>query len=383
MNDFDIVVIGGGMVGAAAAIGFAKQGRKVAVVEGAKPHAFELSQAMDVRISAISQTSVDLLDSLGAWERIEAMRVCPYRRLETWEHPECRTRFSAQSLGLEQLGYMVENRVIQLGLWSSMETYSNITLFCPDKLSNIQFGDRQSIELDSGAQLVCDWVIGADGANSQVRANANIGVTAWDYRQHCMLINVETEKPQQDITWQQFFPSGPRSFLPLNGNQASLVWYDSPSRIKQLGMMTNEQLRLEILNHFPQELGDIKVLQKGSFPLTRRHAQTYVKNHCVLVGDSAHTINPLAGQGVNLGFKDVATLLDCTNTLEELTTGAFRSYERKRRPDNLLMQTGMDFFYKTFSNDIAPLKFARNAALKLAEQAGPAKEQVLRYALGL
>ncbi|MCZ4373519.1 2-octaprenyl-3-methyl-6-methoxy-1,4-benzoquinol hydroxylase [Vibrio diazotrophicus] len=383
MNDFDIVVIGGGMVGAAAAIGFAKQGRKVAVVEGAKPHAFEPSQAMDVRISAISQTSVDLLDSLGAWESIEAMRVCPYRRLETWEHPECRTRFSAQSLGLEQLGYMVENRVIQLGLWSSMEAYSNITLFCPDKLSNIQFGDRQSIELDSGSQLVCDWVIGADGANSQVRASANIGVTAWDYRQHCMLINVETEKLQQDITWQQFFPSGPRSFLPLNGNQASLVWYDSPSRIKQLGMMTNEQLRLEILNHFPQELGDIKVLQKGSFPLTRRHAQTYVKNHCVLVGDSAHTINPLAGQGVNLGFKDVATLLDCTNTLEELTTGAFRSYERKRRPDNLLMQTGMDFFYKTFSNDIPPLKFARNAALKLAEQAGPAKEQVLRYALGL
>jgi len=383
MNDFDIVVIGGGMVGAAAAIGFAKQGRKVAVVEGAKPHAFEPSQTMDVRISAISQTSVDLLDSLGAWESIEAMRVCPYRRLETWEHPECRTRFSAQSLGLEQLGYMVENRVIQLGLWSSMETYSNITLFCPDKLSNIQFGDRQSIELDSGAQLVCDWVIGADGANSQVRANANIGVTAWDYRQHCMLINVETEKPQQDITWQQFFPSGPRSFLPLNGNQASLVWYDSPSRIKQLGMMTNEQLRLEILNHFPQELGDIKVLQKGSFPLTRRHAQTYVKNHCVLVGDSAHTINPLAGQGVNLGFKDVATLLDCTNTLEELTTGAFRSYERKRRPDNLLMQTGMDFFYKTFSNDITPLKFVRNAALKLAEQAGPVKDQVLRYALGL
>ncbi len=371
------------MVGAAAAIGFAKQGRKVAVVEGAKPMAFEPSQAMDVRISAISQTSVDLLDSLGAWQSIEKMRVCPYRRLETWEHPQCRTRFSAQSLGLEQLGYMVENRVIQLGLWRSMEAYSNITLFCPDKLSHIQFGDRQSIELDSGTQLVCNWVIGADGANSQVRASAHIGVTAWDYRQHCMLINVETEKPQQDITWQQFFPSGPRSFLPLNGNQASLVWYDSPSRIKQLSMMSNEQLRLEVLSHFPQELGDINVLQKGSFPLTRRHAQTYVKNHCVLVGDSAHTINPLAGQGVNLGFKDVATLLDCTNALEELTTGAFRSYERKRRPDNLLMQTGMDFFYKTFSNDIAPLKFARNAALKLAEQAGPAKEQVLRYALGL
>ncbi len=383
MNEFDIVVIGGGMVGAAAAIGFAKQGRRVAVVEGLKPKEFEPSQAMDVRVSAISQTSVDLLSSLGAWESIEQMRVCPYRRLETWEHPECRTRFSAESLGLEQLGYMVENRVIQLGLWNSMSNYPNIALFCPDKLAEIQFGVRNTVVLHSGIELSCDWVIGADGANSRVRESAKIGVTAWDYRQHCMLINVETEKPQQDITWQQFFPSGPRSFLPLGGNQASLVWYDSPKRIKQLSMMTPEQLRLEVLSHFPQELGDIKVLKQGSFPLTRRHAQTYISRNCVLIGDSAHTINPLAGQGVNLGFKDVAVLLECTGSLEALTLEGFRRYERKRRPDNLLMQTGMDFFYKTFSNDITPLKFVRNAALKLAEQAGPAKDQVLRYALGL
>lgn len=383
MNDFDVVVIGGGMVGAAAAIGFAKQGRRVAVVEGVAPLAFEPSQEMDVRISAISQTSVDLLDSLGAWESIANMRVCPYRRLETWEHPECRTRFSSESLGLEQLGYMVENRVIQLGLWGCMTNYPNITLFCPDKLSAILFADRNTVVLESGTELVCDWVIGADGANSKVRDIAKIGVTAWDYRQHCMLINVETEKPQQDITWQQFFPSGPRSFLPLSGNQASLVWYDAPRRIKQLSMMAPEQLRSEVLSHFPEELGDIKVLKQGSFPLIRRHAQTYVKNGCVLVGDSAHTINPLAGQGVNLGFKDVATLLECTDSKEELLLQSFRQYERKRRPDNLLMQTGMDFFYKTFSNDIAPLKFARNAVLKLAEQAGPVKEQVLRYALGL
>lgn len=383
MNDFDVVVIGGGMVGAATAIGFAKQGRRVAVVEGVMPQEFEPSQAMDVRISAISQTSVDLLESLGAWESIEQMRVCPYRRLETWEHPECRTRFSAESLGLEQLGYMVENRVIQLGLWGSMQTYPNITLFCPDKLVSITFGERNSVELQSGAELVCDWVIGADGANSRVRELAKIGITAWDYRQHCMLINVETEKSQQDITWQQFFPSGPRSFLPLGGNQASLVWYDAPNRIKQLSSMAPEQLRLQILSHFPEELGDIKVLKQGSFPLTRRHAQTYVSHNCVLIGDSAHTINPLAGQGVNLGFKDVSTLLECTDSMEELLLKAFRQYERKRRPDNLLMQTGMDFFYKTFSNDITPLKFVRNAALKLAEQAGPVKEQVLRYALGL
>ena len=225
--------------------------------------------------------------------------------------------------------------------------------------------------------------MGADGANSQVRTLAGIGVTAWDYRQHCMLINVETELPQQDMTWQQFTPSGPRSFLPLCGNQGSLVWYDSPQQIKQLCSMTNEQLRQEVLSHFPAELGDIKVLQAGSFPLTRRHAQSYSALGCVLAGDSAHTINPLAGQGVNIGFKDVEALLEVTEGKTHFSQEVLRLYERKRRPDNLLMQSGMDFFYKSFSNDLAPLKFVRNAALKVAENAGPLKSQVLKYALGL
>ena len=251
-------------------------------------------------------------------------------------------------------------------------------------MKSIAFGvEENQIALESGTKLTANWVVGADGANSVVRQQANIGVTAWDYRQHCMLINVETELPQQDITWQQFTPSGPRSFLPLCGNQGSLVWYDSPKRVKQLMNMSHVQLRNEIVSVFPRELGDIKVLQTGSFPLTRRHAQQYHKNGCVLVGDSAHTINPLAGQGVNLGFKDVAALLDITAEQDELTTDLLRKYERCRRGDNLLMQSGMDFFYKTFSNDLMPLKVVRNAVLKVAENSGPIKQQVLKYALGL
>ncbi|CSC80911.1 2-octaprenyl-3-methyl-6-methoxy-1%2C4-benzoquino l hydroxylase [Vibrio cholerae] len=140
-------------------------------------------------------------------------------------------------------------------------------------------------------------------------------------------------------------------------------------------------MRSEILQYFPAELGNIKVLQHGAFPLTRRHAQQYVKNRCILIGDAAHTINPLAGQGVNLGFKDVAVLLAQTQE-QALNQASFERYERCRRPDNLLMQTGMDLFYKTFSNSITPVKFLRNAALALAERSGPLKTQVLRYALG-
>lgn len=384
MDRFDLTVIGGGMVGAAVALGAAKQGKRVALVEGVAPAPFSSEQAMDIRVSAISHQSVALLSALGAWESIQAMRVCPYRRLETWERPDCRVRFDCESLQLDQLGFIVENRLIQLGLWQQLSEQPDLTLYCPDSLVSIGFDSEVNrLQLSSGIEFESRLVIGADGANSKVRTLAGIGVTAWDYRQHCMLINVTTERPQQDITWQWFTPSGPRSFLPLKGNQGSLVWYDSPKRIRQLVTMSAEQLQGEIERHFPSELGGIKVLQAGSFPLTRRHAQSYAQRRCVLVGDAAHTINPLAGQGVNLGFKDVQVLLSLLEKKEWDSEANLKAYERRRRPDNLLMQSGMDLFYKGFSNDLIPFKLLRNAAFKLAENAGPVKQQVLKYALGI
>ncbi len=383
MKQFDFTIIGGGMVGSAAAVGLAKLGYKVAVVESAVPKPFAASQSVDLRVSAISKGSVDLLEQLGAWQGVMSRRACPYRRLATWEAEECRIEFSANELELDWLGYMVENRVIQLALMEQFDDYPEITLFADERMRHFsQDAEGVTVVLESGMELRSRTLIGADGSNSQVRQQAKIGVTAWDYRQHCMLIHVETELPQQDITWQWFTPTGPRSFLPLSGNQASLVWYDSPKTIAQLSAMNNEQLTEQVMAAFPSELGEIKVLSKGSFPLTRRHAQQYAANKVVLLGDSAHTINPLAGQGVNLGFKDVAALIDMVKS-EGNCEQALTRYERIRTPDNLLMQSSMDLFYKGFSNDIAPLKFARNAALKLADKSGVLKKQALKYALGL
>ncbi|PSU69395.1 2-octaprenyl-3-methyl-6-methoxy-1,4-benzoquinol hydroxylase [Photobacterium phosphoreum] len=386
MEQYDVIVAGGGMVGAAAAIGLAQQGLDVAVIEGYAPAPFATEQAMDLRVSAISPHSVTLLEQLGAWQAVRAMRLCPFKRLETWEHPECRTRFNADEMQLQQLGYIVENRVIQLALWQQFEHYDNITVLCPATMvAATAIDDGYQIELDDGAFLNCGLLIGADGANSQVRHQANIGITAWDYRQHCMLINIATALPQQDITWQQFTPAGPRSFLPLPGHQGSLVWYDSPARIRQLSAMPAAQLHAEIVAIFPPELGEFTVLNHGSFPLTRRHAQTYYKPHVVLLGDAAHTINPLAGQGVNLGFKDVVCLLDKINQAgnDWQQPHVLAHYERCRRPDNLIMQTGMDFFYATFSNNIGPLKLLRNASLRVADHTGAIKKQVLKYAMGI
>lgn len=386
MKQYDVIVAGGGMVGATTALGLAKLGLDVAVLEGFAPRPFADTQPMDLRVSAISPHSVALLERLGAWNEVLNMRLCPFKRLETWEIPECRTRFNADDMGLEQLGYIVENRLLQLALWQQFDKIENLTLYCPSKMvSTTPIENGYIVELENAQQLQCRLLIGADGANSQVRQQAGIGITAWDYRQHCMLINVETALPQQDITWQQFTPAGPRSFLPLPGHQGSLVWYDSPERIRRLSHMTSEQLHAEISAVFPEELGEFSVVDHGSFPLTRRHAQTYYKPNVVLLGDAAHTINPLAGQGVNLGFKDVDVLLQEIEAAGEYwaESSTLDKYQRRRRPDNLVMQTGMDFFYMAFSNNIGPLKFIRNAGLRLADEAGGIKKQVLKYAMGL
>lgn len=387
---FDAVIVGGGMVGAAAALGLAKQGLQVALIENEAPAGFDPSAPADLRISAIGCASARFLQKLGAWGAVEKMRSVPYRRLETWEVDGSEVKFDAQSLGLPELGFMVENRVLQLALWQQFEALTNLTRFCPAKLRHLlQHDDKTwSLQLTTGDLLRTKLVIAADGANSLVRQLAGIGVDGWEYRQHCMLINVETETPDQDVTWQQFFPSGPRAFLPLFGHQASLVWYDSPQRIRYLKTLNMQQLTTEIMQAFPARLGTVKALSAGAFPLVRRHAQRYVLPGLVLVGDAAHTINPLAGQGVNLGYRDVEALLSVLEKARDhdeawSSEKVLLRYQGQRRLDNLLMQSGMDLFYTAFSNDLAPVKALRNLALMTAQRAGALKTKALKYALGI
>ncbi|WDG00162.1 3-demethoxyubiquinol 3-hydroxylase [Pectobacterium carotovorum subsp. carotovorum] len=386
---YDAIVVGGGMVGAAAALGLAQQGFQVAVVEQEMPTPFDAASPPDLRISAIGYASVALLKELGAWPRVQQMRSAPYRRLETWEWANARVVFDAADIHLPELGFMVENRVLQLALWERLQEEERCHCYCPATPQNLQrTDDGWCLQLADGQQLTASLVIGADGANSQVRQWAGIGISGWQYRQSCMLIGVETSQPQQDVTWQQFTPSGPRAFLPLFDQWGSLVWYDSPQRIRQLQTMPLAQLDKEIAAAFPERLGKVKALSAGSFPLVRRHAQTYVKPGLVLLGDAAHTINPLAGQGVNLGYRDVEALLDvlinARNAGEEWASErVLRRYQCRRMPDNLMMQSGMDLFYNAFSNALPPLSFARNMALMVAQRAGVLKQRALKYAIGV
>ncbi|QLB20679.1 2-octaprenyl-3-methyl-6-methoxy-1,4-benzoquinol hydroxylase [Vespertiliibacter pulmonis] len=392
MSRQDVIVVGGGMVGAAAALGLAKIGLKVALLEKKPLPTFIPDSDYDIRISAISSFSVRLLEKLGAWQAIESMRVWAYSGLETWEVEGLGTAFNATELGLDKLGFMVENNVIQLGLWQTLQHYENCTQAVGFTQFSANYQDRLwTVKLDEQQQFSAPILLACDGANSLVRQWSGIGVTSWQYRQHCLLAVVKTDPAnaeQQRVTWQQFFPSGPRAFLPLAENNGCVVWYDSPERIKQLKQLPADKLANEIHQAFPERLGRVKVVSQGSFPLTRQHAQSYVRQGIVLVGDAAHTINPLAGQGVNLGFKDVSALLDIIEQAVEngedfATEIVLKRYEKRRKADNLLMQTSMDIFYKAFKTDLLPVKVIRNVALVVAERATLLKKRALKYALGL
>jgi len=389
-QNFDVIVVGGGMVGAAVACSLGGSTLQVAVLENALPQPFTPDQPHDLRVSALSIASKKIFETVGAWQGIESRRVCPFRRMRVWETAGD-TEFCSDDINHRQLGYVVENRVIQLALLDRMADFDNVSLIAPANIDKIHYsiGNPTEIKLADGRVLSTKLLVAADGGQSRVRQAVGLGVTSWDYNQHALVIYIETEYSQQDITWQRFVPTGPQAFLPLTGHYGSIVWYHSPDEVSRLKALPHEELKCELMAAFPEALGHVKkVLATGSFPLKRQHAQAYVKPGVVLVGDAAHMINPLAGQGVNIGLLDAAALGEVL--VDAIKRGdapgelkVLRRYEKIRRHENLKMMTVMDVFYKVFSNEILPIKILRNLGLGLAERILPAKNKVMRAAMGL
>ncbi|MRI33278.1 hypothetical protein EOPP23_09815 [Endozoicomonas sp. OPT23] len=402
---YEVLIIGGGMVGSAIACALGQQKIRVAVFDRLQPEVFDKSQLPDLRVSALSYASEQFLRNLNAWQHIEQMRTCPYRRMAVWEKLHLpggkeldkrpnQTLFDACEIDHEQLGFIVENRVTQLGLIKSLQQLETVGLYCPATIESMSFSEQNSsITLSDGRTFTGNLVIGADGANSQVRQQAGIRLDYRDYEQQCMVATVEIEGGVQDITWQAFTETGPESFLPLpdidGKSYASVVWYNLPENISRLMKLSDQEFIDELTRTFPIELpGIVKLHERGFFPLARRHALEYHKNGAVLAGDSAHTINPLAGQGVNLGFQDAACLaeilIEAHKAGESLgDSEVLGRYEKARRQGNQLMMSTMDAFYHAFSNDIKPLKMVRNLALGLAGATKPAVKEVMKYAMGI
>ena len=387
---FDVVVVGGGMVGAAVACALGDSKLRVAVLENTLPESFAEDQPHDLRVSALSIASKNILESVGAWQGILNRRYCPFRRMRVWETAGD-TEFCSDDINYPELGYIVENRITQLALLERLQDFSNIEFICPTAINKVDYrpGESSQILLADGRELSASLLIAADGGQSKIRQTVGIGVTSWDYQQHALVIYIETAYGQQDITWQRFLPSGPQAFLPLTGHYGSIVWYNSPDEIKRLQKLPLADLADELVKAFPECLGKVeRVIAATSFPLRRQHAQAYVKPGVALVGDAAHTINPLAGQGVNIGLLDAAALaeiiIEAANKDKDIADIAtLKRYEQMRRNENLKMMTVMDVFYQVFSNEIAPIKFLRNLGLGLAERVLPAKNLVMRNAMGL
>ncbi|MDC9728654.1 MAG: FAD-dependent monooxygenase [Methyloprofundus sp.] len=386
---YDVLIIGGGMVGATVACALGNSSLSVALVEQTTPEAFSAEQEHDMRVSALSIASQKILQTIGAWDAVLNMRSCPFKRMRVWETAGD-TEFNSTAIDYDELGFIVENRVTQLALLERVKDFKNVTLLCPSRIKDLQYQEgHTTVELEDGTSLSAKVTVGADGGQSRLRQVANIGVTSWDYQQHAMVINVETDYEQQDITWQRFVATGPQAFLPLSGKNGSIVWYNTPEAVKRLKTLAYDALIAEMTETFPDCLGKItKVLGVASFPLKRQHAQAYVKQGLALVGDAAHMINPLAGQGVNIGLLDAASLaevlLDADKAGKDIADmTVLKRYERLRRNENLKMMTVMDVFYRAFSNQNLPLKFLRNLGLGLAERITPLKNKVMRGAMGL
>jgi 2-octaprenyl-3-methyl-6-methoxy-1,4-benzoquinol hydroxylase len=388
-DEYDVLIVGGGMVGATLGCSLGGSRLRVAVLEDAPPPAFAPEQPHDLRVSAVSIASASILRTVGAWKGVASRRLCPFRRMRVWEE-RGDVEFRSEELNEPVLGYIVENRVIQLAVLDRLRDFANIDLLCPVKTRRIDYSAKGStIELEDGRVLVGRLLVAADGGYSRVRQVAGMGVSGWDYEQHALVLTVETAYGQQDITWQRFVPAGPQAFLPLDGPHASLVWYNTPEEVKRLKSLPDDDLLRELRETFPPCLGDIKAIEaRGSFPLKRQHALNYTKEGVALIGDAAHMIHPLAGQGVNIGLLDAAalaqTLIGAHRKGRDVGSAkVLDEYESMRRSNNLIMMTTMDLFYRVFGNANPPLKFFRNLGLGLAERLKPAKKIAMRYAMGV
>lgn len=388
-EDYDVLIVGGGMVGATLGCALGGSMLKVAVLEDAPPQEFAPDQPHDLRVSAVSVASASILKTVGAWKGVTGRRLCPYRRMRVWED-RGDVEFRSEEINEPVLGHIVENRIIQLAVLERLKDFANVDLLCPVKTKRIDYtAGGSTIELEDGRVLSGRLLVAADGGYSRVRQIAGMGVAGWDYEQHAFVLTVDTGYPQQDITWQRFTPTGPLAFLPLDGPHASLVWYNTPDEVKRLKSLPDEMLMRELKQTFPDCLGEINAIAaRGSFPLKRQHALNYTKEGVALIGDAAHMIHPLAGQGVNIGLLDAAalaqTLIAAKRSGRDIGSArVLEDYESMRRNNNLVMMTTMDMFYRVFGNASAPLRLVRNLGLGIAERLGPAKKMVMRYAMGL
>ncbi|MBO1538141.1 2-octaprenyl-3-methyl-6-methoxy-1,4-benzoquinol hydroxylase [Pseudomonas sp. OA65] len=392
----DLLIVGAGMVGSALALALQGSGLQVLLLDGSpmsvKP--FDSQAAFEPRVSALSTASQRILDRLGVWDGITTRRASPYTDMHVWDGSGTgQIHFSAASLHAETLGHIVENRVVQDALLDRLHD-CDLGLLANARLEQMRrSGDDWLLTLADGRTLRAPLVIAADGANSAVRRLTGVATREWDYLHHAIVTSVRSARPHRKTAWQRFTDNGPLAFLPLERDGqhdwCSIVWSTTPEEAQRLMVLDDTAFCSELERAFEGQLGPVLSADpRLCVPLRQRHAKRYVAEGLALIGDAAHTIHPLAGQGVNLGFLDAAVLaevlLQAAARGERLADVKVLSrYERRRMPHNLALMAAMEGFERLFQADPLPVRWMRNTGLKLVDRLPEAKALFVREALGL
>lgn len=385
----DVVVVGGGVVGAACALALAQAGLSVVLVEGREPPAWH-ADSPDLRVYAFAPDNAALFKALGVWEPIRQARAVAYRRMRVWDAAGGEELlFDADRLGRAQLGWIIENGLLVDRLWAGLPL-SGVRVECPATVEELeQDADGVRVRLSDGRRLEAAMVIAADGADSAVRNMAGIGVDRHDYGQRGLVAYIDSELPNEATAWQRFLPTGPLAFLPFGDGRCSIVWSLPTDEAERLLAVDEARFRQELARGFDARLGEItSVSARAAFPLRRQLAKAYVHGRVLLAGDAAHVVHPLAGQGVNLGLRDVAALrrLWCDANERGVpfdTPHRLARWERERRSDVTVSALGFETINRVFSNDAMLPTFLRGHLLGLAGRLPPVVRGLWRRAAGV
>ena len=386
----DLIVIGAGIVGAATALAAARDGLRVVLVEAREPAPWR-ADAPDLRVFAIAPDGLALFDDLGVGAAIRAARAQPYRRMRVWDAAGGgELDFDATALGRDALGHIIENDLMVDRLWAACRVQAGIEVACPATIESfVQDGEGVQATLSDGRVLSAKLLVGADGARSKVRELAGIAVDAHDYGQQGLVAFVTTERPHQDTAWQRFLVTGPLAFLPFADGRCSIVWTLPTDEAQRLRTCDEAGFLRELTRAFDARLGECTAVSaRAAFPLRRQLAKSYVSGRVLLLGDAAHAVHPLAGQGVNLGLRDVAALRATWREAQSRGTAfdaghRLARWERGRRSDATVSAHAFETINRTFSNDAMWPTLLRGHLLGLAGRIPPLSRALWRHAAGL
>ena len=393
MQQTDVVVSGGGMVGLTLGLALAQGGLKTVIVDIAPP-AKVLAPQFDGRVSALAYASVRMLTALGVWDDL-APHAQPIREILVTDGQTGKPaspfslHFDAQEVGADSLGHIAENRHIRAALYAAVERSKDLKLLAPASVKSLTVESGiATVGLADGTEIAAPLAIAAEGRDSSLRAQMGINVVGWSYPQTGIVATVEHEKPHNGVAYEHFLPSGPFAILPMTGNRSSLVWTEDQRKAPALLALDEAGFNQELARRFGDHLGKTKSAgPRWSYPLSFHLARDFVRPRFALAGDCAHGIHPIAGQGLNLGLKDAAALaevlLDAGRLGRDIgALDTLKRYERWRRFDSFALAASTDALNRLFSNDIAPLRHLRDLGLGIVDAIGPARRFFMRHAGG-